>query len=287
MALWERKHILIWGKTRPELSRHHKETVCTGGVFADTKRFVRLYPIPLRFLDDEAVFKKYQWIEADVRKAARDARPESYNIRCDTITVGETIPTDKGDWSRRAAWITEPPGHIFQSVEALQSVREKDGTSIGMVKPLELTDFLAEPYPEAERNEFWAKYRSILEQQDLPFDTQEERTVQMLPPPELRFQLKFRCDDPACTKGHCFSVFDWEVDALYNRLRRQGGTANEARDKVLDKLRGDVCGAGKDTYFFLGNIAAHPNRFTIVGLWYPKQQAHRQRGLFDDLVVGN
>ena len=81
MSLWERKKILIWGKTRPELSKTHKETVCTGGVFEDTKKFVRLYPIPLRYLDDERYFKKYQWIEADVRKAMRDARTESYNIR--------------------------------------------------------------------------------------------------------------------------------------------------------------------------------------------------------------
>jgi len=62
------------------------------GIFEDTKEFVRLYPNPLRFLDEEQVFKKYQWIEADVRKASRDARPESYNIRCDNITVGKSSP---------------------------------------------------------------------------------------------------------------------------------------------------------------------------------------------------
>jgi hypothetical protein len=46
-----------------------------------------------------------------------------------------------------------------------------------------------------------------------------------------------------------------------------------------------VCAEGKDTYFFLGNIAAHPHKFTIVGLWYPKKQAAGQRGLFDGLPV--
>src|SRR5690349_10297784 len=58
---WERRRILIWGKTRPELSRNYRETVCTGGVFEDSGRLVRLYPIPLRYLDDEKYFKKYQW----------------------------------------------------------------------------------------------------------------------------------------------------------------------------------------------------------------------------------
>jgi hypothetical protein len=37
MSTWETRRILIWGKTRPELSKKHRETVCTGGVFEDTK----------------------------------------------------------------------------------------------------------------------------------------------------------------------------------------------------------------------------------------------------------
>jgi hypothetical protein len=308
--VWERKRILIWGKTRPELSRSHKETVCTGGVFADTRRFVRLYPSPLRFLDDEQVFRKYQWIEADLRKANRDPRPESYNIRCDSIAVGETIPTEKGDWGRRAEWVLQP-GHLFRSVEALQGEREKEGTSIaggrcrrwprtsrlqgerekegtsiGMVKPLSVSDCRVEAYSEQERREFWDKYQSILAQQELQFAPEEERPVRPLPSPEFRFKLQFRCDDPACTKDHLFSVFDWEVDALYNRLRRDGDSAEVACGKVVAKLRDDVRGGGKDTHFFLGNMAAHPHKFTIVGLWYPKKQKSRQMGLFDNLPVG-
>ena len=39
---WEWQRILIWGRTRPEVSKAHEETVCTGGVFEDTRRFVRL-----------------------------------------------------------------------------------------------------------------------------------------------------------------------------------------------------------------------------------------------------
>lgn len=281
MATWERKRILIWGKTRPELSRSHKETVCTGGIFEDTKGFVRLYPIPLRFLDDEKVFKKYQWIEASVRKAIRDTRPESYNIRCDDITVGEFIPTEQGDWSRRAEWVLHP-GHIFRSVEALQAAREQNGTSIGMVKPLSVTNYRVEAYSEQDRRDFWTKYRSILAQQEFQFSPEEEHPVRPLPPPEFRFQLMFRCDDSACTKDHVFSLFDWEVDALYNRLRQKGDTAEQACEKVIAKLRDEVFADDKDTHLFLGNIAAHPHKFTIVGLWYPKK---RQPGLFDQLPV--
>jgi hypothetical protein len=145
-----------------------------------------------------------------------------------------------------------------------------------MVKPLAVTDYRAEPYTPRERREFWEKYQGILAQQEFQFDRQEDQGVRPLPPPEFRFQIQFRCDDPACTQEHLFSVFDWEVDALYYRLLGQGDAAEQACEKVIARLRDEVCAEGKDTHFFLGNILAHPHKFTIVGLWYPKAKRHRQ-----------
>lgn len=174
MAQWERKKILIWGKTRPELSKNHKETVCTGGVFEDTKKFVRLYPIPLRFLDDETYFKKYQWIVADVRKALRDARPESYNIRPDSIELGDTIPTESGDWSRRAEWIIQPD-HIFESVTALQEAREKTGTTIGMVKPHEVLDFMLNHIQKTRSGSFGASTKQSCRSKNSPSSRRMKR----------------------------------------------------------------------------------------------------------------
>lgn len=275
MSIWERRKILIWGKTRPELSKNHKETVCTGGVFEDTKEFVRLYPIPLRYLDDERYFKKYQWIEADIRKAIRDSRPESYNIRCDSIQIGETILSENGDWSRRAEWIIQP-GHIFSSVTALQEARDKVGTSIGMVKPDEVLDFSAEPYPDDEKRQFWSKYAAILAQQELVFEPADETSIKPISPPDFRFKIRFRSED----KEHEFGVFDWEADALYFRCTQKGDTPKQACEKVISKLRDEVCSPAKDTYFFLGNIASHPHRFTIVGLWYPKRRKSVQKLMF-------
>jgi hypothetical protein len=279
MSIWVRRKILIWGKTRPELSRKHRETVCTGGVFEDTKQFVRLYPIPLRYLDDEHVFKKYQWIEADVRKAIGDARPESYNIRPSTIQVGEKIETKRGDWSERARWVLQP-GHTFASVTALQAAREAHGTSIGMVKPDEVLGYPVETYPEDEKKSWWARYHGILQQPDLPFTEEEDEPIRPISPPDFRFKIKFRSGE----KEHEFSVFDWEVDALYFNLRRSGRSADQACSEVTEMLRTRVCGPDQDTYFFLGNIAAHPHVFTIVGLWYPKKPKPPEPatpGLFD------
>src|SRR5262249_25634011 len=118
----------------------------------------------------------------------------------------------------------------------------------------------------------------------LPFTVEDERCIRMLPAPAYRFKLVFRCDDPECTQDHVFSVFDWEVDALYNNLRRKGDSAETACAKVIDKLLNDTCGEEKDTLFFLGNMRAHPHKFSIVGFWSPKKQkvgAVTQKGLFD------
>ncbi len=279
MAIWERQRILIWGKTRPELSRSYHETVCTGGLLADTRRLIRLYPIPLRYLNDNSVFQKYRFIEADVTKSLRDSRPESYKIRLDNITPGDVVGTDGGDWDRRADLIMQPQ-NIYQSVEALQAAQEKDHTSLGLVRPAECVDFSAEEFPEEEKRSFWKRYDAIQAQADLPFEPDTERLVSPLPPPDYRFRIHFRCDDPACTKPHVFTVFDWEVDALYFGCKKRGDTPQMARDKVIAKLRDEVCGPGKDTAFFLGNINVHRHKFTIVGLWYPKKREFRQGNLF-------
>ena len=279
MAIFERQRILIWGKTRPELSRTYHETVCTGGLLAETRRLIRLYPIPLRYLEDDTVISKYRWVEADIVKSARDSRPESYKIRLDNIHAGEVIPTKNGDWGRRAEWVMNSE-NVYRSVEALQAAQSKDGTSLGLVRPVACLGVDAEPFPEQEKADFWRRYEAIHLQPELPFEQTTERHTKPLPPPDYRFRIHFRCDDPACSKPHAFTVFDWEVDALYFGCKRRGDSPEVARDKVIAKLRDEVCSDAKDTHFFLGNINSHRHIFTIVGLWYPKKSMNLQRGLF-------
>lgn len=61
----ERKKILIAVKTYPQPSAKHNETVCTAGMLKEG-RWVRLYPIPYRFMDRKSRFRKYQWVEAKI-----------------------------------------------------------------------------------------------------------------------------------------------------------------------------------------------------------------------------
>jgi hypothetical protein len=277
---WERRRILVWGKTRPELSTKYKEIVCTGGVFADTKKLVRLFPIPLRFMKDPDAFKKYRWIEADVCKSSVDRRPESYRIRVDTISALEALGTENGSWSSRAAWVLQPQ-NIFRSVEELQARQRADLTSLGLVRPKEIRDVRAERFSDRERDEFWTRYKDALSQMELTLDPDTGKVTKPITPPDFRFKINFRCDDPECTTDHSFSVLDWEIDALYFRLRGRF-PAKAAAQGVRDHLLKSVCSKDKDLYFFLGNINGYPQVFTIVGLWYPKntrKQSDPSQGL--------
>ena len=268
---WERRKILIWGKTRPELSQTYREVVCTGGVFEDTRRLVRVYPVPLRYLDDQKVFKKYQWIEADVARNHKDPRPESYKIRFEGIETGETIPTKSGNWDARADWVMQP-GNVFQSVEALQQQQAVDNTSLGLIRPKEIVDIRSYRTSRDEKEQAKERYEQAISQMELPLDPETGREVKPLRISDYRFKVQFRCDDPQCQTTHNFSVLDWELDALYFRLRfREDRAAHVAAQGVVDQL-GKICGPEKDLHFFLGNISNHPQTFTIVGLWWPKKK---------------
>lgn len=269
---WTRRKILIWGKTRPEVSKTYREIVCTGGVFADTKRLVRLYPIPLKYLDDDKAFNQYQWIEVDVKKTRKDVRPESYRVRFDSISTLEVIPPGRGNWDARAEWVMNSE-NIFQSVEALQERQANDHTSLGLVKPKKILDVRSVQLSPGEREEFWQRYHSALEQMDLPLSPETGSPIKPMKPPDYRFKVRFTCDDSRCVRSHDFSILDWGLDALYFRQAYTEGRSRQmAAAKVVEKLQDQVFAPDKDLYFFLGNIASHPKTFTVVGLWWPKKK---------------
>ena len=266
---WKRERILVWGKTRPELSKTYGELVCTGGLLESTKRLIRIYPVPLRYLDDEHIFKKYQWIEASICKSKKDARPESYKVDFNDIEVKEKIPIVKGSWDKRAEWILNPV-NIVQSVEEIQELQKENKKSLGIISPKQVTEVTFEPFSFDEKLNWKRNLDANMAQADLQFIAKEKRDIKPIPPPDYRFKITFRCNDERCLKDHHFSVLDWEIDALYNKMRNKGNTPQLAATKVVEKLEW-ICADDKDLHFFLGNISNHPQVFTIVGLWYPKK----------------
>ncbi len=271
MTAWERKQILIWGKTRPELSGTYGEVVCTGGVFQDSGRLVRLYPIPLRFMDDEKLFAKYQWIEADVMRNERDPRPESYKIKYRDIKVLKRLETKEGgDWSARETIVLRSQ-NVFASVECLRERQGADGTSLGIVRPARIVKVSSQFIGASERVALMERWEECKRQGVLTLEGEPTRDVEPLKAPEFWFRIAFECADQRC-KGHEMKVLDWEVDAFYFRRRSENKESEaDAAESVRQHLA-TVTGPGYEARFFLGNINNHPQVFTIVGLWRPKVQ---------------
>jgi hypothetical protein len=263
----EKRDILICVKTYPEMSAKYTETVCTAGIRADTKQMVRLYPIRFRYLEGVQQFKKYQWIRASISKAARDPRPESYNINPDTIELGDVVPASKYWEERRALLLNE--NTVFPSVEALREDQKQNGTSLGVVKPKAFKRIDITKRDEKEVDAAILKKDGIVKQLDM---FEEKKDLYILP---VRFMIEFTCDIAGCT-GHRMSILDWEFGQLYRKVQGKPDWQERIKSKVID----EICSGTRDTHVILGNMAGHPQTFCILGFFWPPILKARQQLMF-------
>lgn len=265
--------VLIAVKTYPIPSKTYDELVCTAGV-TEAGEFVRLYPINFRDLPWDQQYRKYQWVEVDVRKhTGRDSRKESYRPECGTLQpIGEPLDT-KDNWSERAQYLLK---NEARSLEELQERQDADRTSLGIFKPKLIHDLVI----KNDDVDWKASFKNALAQARL----WENRKASKEPPRKVpfKFQYKFECDDVRC-KGHQMMIEDWEVGALYWRLRDKGLEPAAAAAKVKEKFLGELCAPERDTRFIVGTVLAHPKSWVIIGIFYPKKkvtESHTQGLLF-------
>lgn len=263
----DKSDILICVKTYPEMSSKYTETVCTGGVLADTKKMVRLYPIRFRYLDLAQQFKKYQWVRAAISKRVSDSRPESYDVIPDTIELGDVIPATKS-WEERCAWLLNE-NTVFPSVKALREAQKQNGTSLGIVKPKSVKRVFFTNRKEAEMKSAVAKKNGIVRQRGM---FEEKKDLYILP---VRFMVEFVCDARDCP-GHKMSVLDWEIGQLYRKVQNRP----DWQEKIETKILHEIFSKTRDTHVILGNIAAHPQTFCILGFFWPPVRKVRQRPMF-------
>lgn len=85
----ETARVLITVKASPQTSAKYGDTVCVAGIRVDGRRtdWIRLYPLPFRWMGVEQQFKKFDLIDVEVRRETKDTRPESYRPDIDTIRV--------------------------------------------------------------------------------------------------------------------------------------------------------------------------------------------------------
>lgn len=261
--------VLITVRTYPVPANKGAETSCTAAI-TDSGKWIRLFPVPWRSLPRDKQFRRYQWIEAELKRARGDARPESHNISVDTIKLREFVPTTN-DWAERKA-ILKPL--IRPSMCAIRKERdEKEQPTLGLFRPKAISRLTISP---ANPPDWTPAQRAILSQKSFGFDAKAPKEeLEKIP---FDFFYEFVCDDPGC-RGHKMSCTDWEMAEAYRRWKSDYGDGWEGafrqrfEREMIDRF---------DTHFYVGTMHGHPRTWIIVGLFYPTKP--KPLPLFSGLV---
>ena len=266
MPTWERRKALIVVKTYPTPAAKGVEVSCTAAVTEDRK-WMRMFPIPYRFLADEQRFRKYQWVEVDVQRAT-DPRPESYKINMDSLEiVSGPIPTSDG-WQQRKDLLYPLRAHCLCCL--MEEQQAHGAPTLGLFRPHAITRFSIERDAKPD----WTPRELAILNQASMFDNAPLGSLEKIP---YRFYYHFRCDHATCNE-HRLSCFDWEMGQSYRKWRRDYRSHWQA--KLRERYETWMI-LKRDTHFYVGTVRQHPNSWIIVGLFYPPKAAdHPARPLF-------
>ncbi len=181
-------------------------------------RWIRLYPVPFRDLEDRQQFRKYQRIRLRVSEHRNDTRAETRRPDRESIeTIGEPIPTRDG-WARRRRYV-EPL--MAQSMCEIRSRQRREGTSLGVFRPASVDGLvIEESNVAAGRREIaraWAAQGNLLKGLGTGERQGQLQELELMP---YTFKYRYRCAESGC-RGHCQSIIDWEIAEFYRRVRRR------------------------------------------------------------------
>jgi hypothetical protein len=71
---------------------------------------------------------------------------------------------------------------------------------------------------------------------------------------------------------------DWEIGESWRRWKKEYG--DQWEEKFRQRYEKDMI-ENLDTHFFVGTLHQHPNRWIIIGLFYPPHST-KGAGLFDE-----
>lgn len=227
---------------------------------------VRLYPVPFRLVSDDQQFRKWQWIEARIEKANNDHRLESHRLFVDTIQCDAApIKSGKDGWPHRMEVLSKLP--VFSDFKAVEAARQNNGTTLALLRPsriieLEIKAAKNPDWTDAERTKLLQ-----LQQQGGLFENAEEnqmlRHLEKLP---FDFHYRYECDVGGETLTYKHKLVDWEVGALYRRLRRECGASGwekPFREKYEREL------PARDLLLLLGTIHRFPDQWLAVSVICP------------------
>lgn len=237
------ERILITVRTYPNLSTKYFETVCTGGI-NDKGQWRRLYPVPLRHLEDDKQFVTYEIVT--VRLGANpDGRPESRRPDTSTLEVVGKVT----EWPARRQWVVPT---AVDSMAALSA----SGRTLAPVRVQAVKEFVADAVP----SEWSPKQQEILRQEGL---FGGPGSLEKLP---FDFRLLWVDGDG---HEHDSKFLAWEVGQTWRQYRHR---YSDPIAMMRDKWMGDLFGPKRDIWFFMGNFAKHRQHFGVCGTFTPPKE---------------
>ena len=269
--------VLVTVKAYPKPSGKYEELVCTGGLVGGEK-WIRIYPVPYRFLAENNLYPKYSWVRVNLVRNQSDFRPESYRPKngLDEDFIVESKLGTRDAWAARKSFVLS---EVFTSMtELIALAKGEQKKSLGTLRPSEITGFKVEP-TEREWKEEWTN--QALQSSFLEYAASDEpgkrRLVQKVP-----YDYFYEFLSEGDSTPHRLKIEDWEIGALYWNCLNQTTGDEEAANQLVRQKYFDTFTRERDIYLFLGttkqfhNIGSNP--FIIIGVFYPPKT--RQSSLF-------
>lgn len=259
------ERVLVTVKTYPTLSTTYGETVCTAGLREDGS-WVRIYPVPFRRLEEVQQYKKFDWIESDLRPNPKDPRPETRRpVDLKGFRTVDHLGTEN-EWRERRR-IVLGTGRVDTSLDELIQRAKANTDSLATLRPDKLIDFIVQ---KEEREWDPVKLEALRQSQqqlDMFDDDSWRKTFEVIPKLPYSFSYRYSDSNGRVTK---MQILDWEIGALYwNCLRAAEGDERVALQKVRERYWDDF--SKKDLHFFLGTTQQYhfvaPNPWVIVGVF--------------------
>jgi hypothetical protein len=224
--------LMVNCKTYPAVSSKYVETVCTGGVRPNGD-FVRLYPVPFRFLDTDEQYKRWDVIRVRAYRDTKDQRPESWHIEPGVaIERLEAITTDRQRWE----WMKKS---VHESAEAMESRKLTNGCV--QIEPVEF-------YWKPDSKEWTPNQMNVIRQGDL--FASKEQMLSLADRVPWQFRLKYR--EKNTGRMDDGKVLAWSYYQGFRRARSRMGTDEEALETIADRVRGSIFNPEKRVFAILG-----------------------------------
>jgi hypothetical protein len=224
--------LLVNCKTYPAVSTKYTETVCTGGVLANGE-FVRLYPVPYRFLDANEQYGRWDVIRVRAYRDTKDTRSESWHLEPGAkIEVIDKMTTDKQKWE----WMRKT---IYETAAAMS----EKGLTNGCVEiePLEL-------YYKKDPKEWTTGQLNVIQQGDL-FASKEQ--MQSLAE-QIPWQFRLRYRERKSGREDDGKVLAWSYYQGFLRDRCDAVSDESALELVAEKVRRSIFNPEKTVFAILG-----------------------------------